>query len=158
MDVRRLTISISLERFLEDIKRGAYFSIGYAGGDEFACWYESSIDYYLLDEIVTPAIIRTIAAACPPDTKFSNEDRTMKKVAAAVAVATKWRSDNGYTGRGGVVVVHERTAQSWCAVLPDPNDWSWGSLAVDERGDKAWMVWGDEDQDFNLWDTVDGHK
>lgn len=158
MSLGLMTINTTLEKLLEQIKSGSFHSVGYAGNDEFLCWMGSSANYYALDEIATPAVIRAVKLACPVYTSFSIHDKGRAKVVEAAAAATRWRIDNGYTGRGGVVVVHEGTAQSWCAQLPDPNDWSRGCLAVDELGDKAWIVSGDEDQDFSLWASVDGHK
>lgn len=49
--------------------------------------------------------------------------------------AAAWRSENGYTGRAGVVVVYDGTAQGWVNILRNPEHWVPGCFAVNEDGE-----------------------
>ncbi|MGB5854313.1 MAG: hypothetical protein WBH20_03475 [Oceanisphaera sp.] len=63
----------------------------------------------------------------------------MSEVLEAEAQARKWRSEWGYTGRGGLVLVCGGKVQNWCDRLPDAAQCIKGCIALDEGG-KAWGV------------------
>lgn len=50
------------------------------------------------------------------------------------ALATKWRHENGYTGKCGVVVLWGREVQGWVNELRDPDHWTPGCVAITEAG------------------------
>lgn len=54
-------------------------------------------------------------------------------------IAETWRLENGYTGKGGVVVVFDGEVQSWCNELRNPEHWQPGCVAVDEDGNE-WVA------------------
>lgn len=60
------------------------------------------------------------------------------------AIAERWRKENGYAGRGGVVVVFKGEVQGWVNELRDPEHWQPGCIAVDESG--------------NTWEAVGGNS
>lgn len=74
-----MTINTTLEKLLGQVKRGYFHSVGYAGNGEFLCWLGSSANYYLLDEIATPAVIRAVKLACPTNTSFSIHGETQQQ-------------------------------------------------------------------------------
>ena len=51
-----------------------------------------------------------------------------------IAVARRWREENGYVGRGGVIVLFEGDVQSWVNALRNPEHWLPGCVAIDEDG------------------------
>ena len=62
-----------------------------------------------------------------------------------VEQALKWREQNGYTGRGGVVVIFEGKVQGWVNRLRDPYHWQPGCVAIDEEG-HCWHARGGNSQ------------
>lgn len=59
--------------------------------------------------------------------------------------AEEWRTTNGYTEKGGVVVFFEGTPQGWVDELRNPEEWQPGSIAVDES-DTEWIAHGGDNQ------------
>lgn len=57
-----------------------------------------------------------------------------------------WRAQNGYIGRGGVIVIFDGLAQGWVNELRNPETWRPGCIAVDETG-YSWIAVGGDDQD-----------
>jgi hypothetical protein len=51
-----------------------------------------------------------------------------------VSISRQWRQENGYQGRGGVVVLFDGEVQGWCNHLRDPDHWRPGCIAIDESG------------------------
>ncbi|MGL6351779.1 hypothetical protein [Aeromonas veronii] len=68
-----------------------------------------------------------------------------------IEVANRWRTDHGYTERGGVVVIYEGEVQSWCAVLPSASDWVSGCMAVDNAGQIWQTIAGTEQDGALMW-------
>lgn len=58
-----------------------------------------------------------------------------------IELAKAWREERGYTGRGGVVVIHDSVANGWVDKLRNPNHWQPGCIAVDEDG-RTWTATG----------------
>ena len=70
---------------------------------------------------------------------------------ASIDVARQWREENGYVGRGGVVVVFEGAVQSWVNALRNPEHWQPGCVAVNEDG-KSWTaIAGNQDNGALMW-------
>jgi len=46
----------------------------------------------------------------------------------------RWRDDNGYAGKDGVVVVYGDEVQGWVNELRDPQHWTPGCIAITEDG------------------------
>lgn len=65
------------------------------------------------------------------------------------SAASSWRKQNGYVGRGGVVVLHEGKVQSWVNVLRNPEHWAPGCIAIDEAG-KSWITIAGTERDGAL--------
>lgn len=63
--------------------------------------------------------------------------------------AQAWRTQHGYVGRGGVIVVFDGLAQGWVNELRDPDNWRPGCVAVDEMG-HSWVTTGGDDQNGAL--------
>ncbi|MFM0068974.1 hypothetical protein [Paraburkholderia aspalathi] len=65
-----------------------------------------------------------------------------------VEVARRWRDANGYTGRGGVVVLLDGKVQRWLDTLCNPAHLIVSCVAIDEQG----RTWINENHDgTNLW-------
>jgi hypothetical protein len=66
-------------------------------------------------------------------------------------IAQRWREENGYVGRGGVVVLFGRDVQSWVNTLRNPEHWQPGCVAIDEDG-KSWTaIAGDQGRGALMW-------
>jgi hypothetical protein len=68
-----------------------------------------------------------------------------------VDVARRWREENGYVGRGGVVVLFNGEVQSWVNVLRNPGHWQPGCIAVDEAGRTWTTIAGNEGDGALMW-------
>ena len=66
-----------------------------------------------------------------------------------VEIARTWREEEGYTGRGGVIVIHDGIVNSWVDKLRNPEHWVPGCVAVDEAG-KSWVTIAGSDRDGAL--------
>ena len=64
-------------------------------------------------------------------------------------VARCWREQNGYFGRGGVVVLYEGKVLGWVSTLRAPGNWRPGCIAVDELG-RSWTARAGNVQDGAL--------
>lgn len=73
------------------------------------------------------------------------------KVVTAIEIAREWRLQNGYTGRGGVVVVWNDIVQSWVQKLCEPHHWQPGCIAVGEDESSWTTVAGNEKDGALLW-------
>lgn len=75
-----------------------------------------------------------------------------------LGTALAWRAQNGYIGRGGVVVVFDTLAQGWVNELRNPETWRPGCIAVDESGN-SWIAMGGNDRDgASTWMPRDTHN
>lgn len=73
---------------------------------------------------------------------------------AAIDQARRWRVENGYAGRGGVVVLFDGQVQGWVDRLRDPGHWRPGCIAIDEVG-HCWHSQGGNVQDgAAIWAPV----
>ena len=70
-------------------------------------------------------------------------------------LAKEWRTAHGYTGKGGVIVIHDGVVNSWVNVLRDPEHWQPGCIACDELGNTWVTVGGDARRGAARWDPVD---
>lgn len=68
-----------------------------------------------------------------------------------MAKARTWRAENGYTGKGGVIVFYKGKMQSWVNELRSPGDWVAGCIAIDEHGHAWETIAGDEPTGALLW-------
>ena len=66
-------------------------------------------------------------------------------------LAIQWRQEQGYTGRGGVVVVYRGEVQGWVNELRDPAHWVAGCIAVDEAGQQWQAIAGNEASGALMW-------
>lgn len=71
-----------------------------------------------------------------------------------IELAVQWRAENGYTGKGGVVVIFEDVVNSWVDVLRDPNHWAPGCVAVDESGSRWVAIGGSRQRGSERWEPV----
>ncbi len=69
-------------------------------------------------------------------------------------LATDWRTQNGYVGRGGVVVIYRNEVGGWCDALRDPGHWVAGCVAVAEDGQQWVTIAGDEQSGALMWLAV----
>lgn len=56
-----------------------------------------------------------------------------------IEIARSWREQNGYVGRGGVIVLFDGKVQSWVNELRNPEHWQPGCVAIDEQ-DRSWTT------------------
>ncbi|CAG4923248.1 hypothetical protein [Paraburkholderia gardini] len=68
-----------------------------------------------------------------------------------IEVARRWREENGYVGRGGVIVLFDGEVQSWVNTLRNPNHWQPGCIAVDEDGRTWTTIAGNQDDGALMW-------
>lgn len=68
--------------------------------------------------------------------------------------ANRWRNQNGYTGRGGVVVLFGGEVQGWCNQLRNPEHWQPGCVAVDECGNRWIAVGGNSKDGATCWQSL----
>lgn len=68
-----------------------------------------------------------------------------------VRLAQLWRQENGYLGRGGVVVVFENEVQGWVSTLRSPGHWQPGCVAVAETGECWTAIIGNAQHGSLMW-------
>lgn len=71
--------------------------------------------------------------------------------APAMMAARNWRREQGYEGRGGVVIVHGNIGAAWVDALRDPEHWPPGVIAVDESGHTWLAIGGDNFKGAAAW-------
>jgi len=71
-----------------------------------------------------------------------------------IDLAKKWRELHGYSGRGGVIVVHDGIVNSWVNELRDPEHWQPGCIACDESGNLWVAVGGDVSSGTKRWERI----
>lgn len=49
-------------------------------------------------------------------------------------LAREWRENQGYVGKGGVIIIFQDNVQGWVNELSDPQSWIPGCIAVDDEG------------------------
>lgn len=69
-------------------------------------------------------------------------------------IAAAWRAQQGYTGKGGVIVIFDGVVNSWVNELRDPNHWAPGCIAVDESGNEWIAEGGDRQHGADRWEPV----
>lgn len=68
-------------------------------------------------------------------------------------IAKRWRTENEYLGKGGVVIIFNDVATGWVAELPPASQWTPGGIAVDEEG-RTWRASGGNENDGALrWEA-----
>lgn len=65
--------------------------------------------------------------------------------------AQAWREEQGYVGRGGVIVVFQGEAQGWVNELRNPDHWVAGCIAVAEDGGSWTALCGTERGGALMW-------
>jgi hypothetical protein len=70
-------------------------------------------------------------------------------------LAQKWRTEHGYVGRGGVIVICDGVVNSWVNELRDSGDWIPGCVAVDEVGNQWVTTGGNSQTGAERWEPVD---
>lgn len=60
--------------------------------------------------------------------------------------AKVWRKENGYTDKGGVIVILSDEIQGWVNELRDPQHWQPGCIAIDNNGNE-WIATGGNNYD-----------
>jgi hypothetical protein len=68
-----------------------------------------------------------------------------------IDVARRWREENGYNARGGVIVLFDGKVQSWVNELRNPEHWQPGCVAVDEEGRTWTAIAGNESDGSLMW-------
>lgn len=71
--------------------------------------------------------------------------------------ATEWRTQNGYEGKGGVVVMFDGEVQGWVNELRDPEHWQPGCIAITEDGHISKAVDGNEYHGAKRWEPINQH-
>jgi hypothetical protein len=69
----------------------------------------------------------------------------------AIGIAQAWRLQEGYTGRGGVVVVNNGQVQGWVNELRNPEHWVPGCVAVSEDRLSWTTLAGDDQAGALMW-------
>ena len=70
-------------------------------------------------------------------------------------IASRWRKNNGYADKDGVIIVFKNKVQGWVNALRDPQHWQPGCLAIDNSGNQ-WIAVGGNDYDGAAeWQPVD---
>ena len=72
-------------------------------------------------------------------------------MATPIDIAQRWRQENGYAGRGGVVVLFNGEVQGWVNKLRNPDHWQPGCIAVDEQGHSWTTIAGSERNGALMW-------
>ena len=77
-----------------------------------------------------------------------------KKMTKLNKTVNKWRNENGYDGRGGVVITDGIKACGWCNELRNPEHWEPGCIAVADDF-KKWIAIGGNAQDgAKAWEPI----
>ncbi|THJ45013.1 hypothetical protein [Aeromonas veronii] len=66
-------------------------------------------------------------------------------------LASEWRQEQGFNGRGGVVIVFQGEVQGWVNELRDPEHWLSGCVAIDEAGQQWQTIAGSENAGAFMW-------
>ncbi|MCU7940636.1 MAG: hypothetical protein KZQ64_07295 [gamma proteobacterium symbiont of Bathyaustriella thionipta] len=69
-------------------------------------------------------------------------------------IAAQWRKDNGYAGKGGVVIIYDGVVDGWSNELRDPQSWQPGCFAIDESGNEWQTVGGNYYNGAKSWERV----
>jgi hypothetical protein len=70
-------------------------------------------------------------------------------------IAQRWRKNNGYADKGGVVITYKRVVQAWVNELRDPQHWQPGCLATDTTGNQWQAVGGNAYDGAAEWQPID---
>lgn len=74
--------------------------------------------------------------------------------AAATRNAQQWRSDHGYAGKGGVIIVFGHEIQGWVCELRNPEHWRPGIVAVAEDGTCHEARGGNDRDGAECWEPL----
>lgn len=69
----------------------------------------------------------------------------------AIKTAQEWREQKGYSGRGGIVVLHDGKVSGWQSALRDASHWVPGCIAVAEDGQSWTSIVGTERDGCLMW-------
>ncbi|WP_020408961.1 hypothetical protein [Hahella ganghwensis] len=69
-------------------------------------------------------------------------------------LANEFRERHGMTGKGGVVVFFNGTAEGWMNELRDPHAWVPGCIAIDETGNTWESVGGNDYDGAKEWSAI----
>lgn len=69
-------------------------------------------------------------------------------------IIEKYREQNNYTGKGGVIVIFENEVQGWVNELRDPKNWQPGCRAFDESNHEWVATGGNRENGATDWQKV----
>jgi len=69
-------------------------------------------------------------------------------------LARIWRRNNGYVGKGGVVVLKGSVVGGWVNMLRDPGDWEPGCIAIEEDGTTYVSKGGNYRDGAKIWRKI----
>ncbi|QBE66327.1 hypothetical protein [Pseudoduganella lutea] len=72
-----------------------------------------------------------------------------------IRAAIAWRRERGYSGRGGVVLIHNDIVAGWTSALRTPEHWAPGTIAIDEIGHSWIATGGDASVGATVWMPFD---
>lgn len=70
-------------------------------------------------------------------------------------IAQRWRKNNGYADKSGVIIIFKNTVQGWVNELRDPQHWCPGCLAIDTDGNQWRAVGGNDYDGAAEWQAID---
>ena len=79
----------------------------------------------------------------------------MRKIQAQAA---QWRTEEGYTDKGGVGVIFNGEVQGWVDELRDPHHWVAGCIAIDTDGNEYIALLGTEYDGADRWMKMLDHN
>lgn len=86
---------------------------------------------------------------------LNRHKRGETRVIDIIKIARIWREQNGYVGRGGMVVVYADEMQGWGSELSGPDNWVPGCVAVAEDG-RTWItLGGNSEHGALMWLPID---
>ena len=68
-----------------------------------------------------------------------------------IEMVHRWREENRYIGRDGVIVLFDGKVQSWVNELRNPEHWQPGCVAIDEQGRSWTTIAGNESDGALMW-------
>lgn len=68
-----------------------------------------------------------------------------------IEIAAKWRKENDYVNKEGVLIIYNGEVQSWVNVLRNPEHWVSGCYAISENNEIWQTIAGDEYNGALMW-------
>lgn len=68
-----------------------------------------------------------------------------------IEIAAKWRKENDYVNKEGVLIIYNGEVQSWVNVLRNPEHWASGCYAILENNEIWQTIAGDEYNGALMW-------